>query len=102
MKVYLDTGVFVDYLTYRGVAGFFLRTRGRRNRPVQVLAEDVSECLQRISSGHEGFTSSLTFYEVEEALYTRLLKSSKGIQDRTRYVIASSRSLFMLDFPSPP
>jgi predicted nucleic acid-binding protein len=95
VKTYLDTGVFVDYLIYRGHAEFFLRTRGRRNRTVQQLSEDVSKCLNKIANKHEGFTSSLTLYEVEESLYSKLLKSSKGIEDRRRYIIISSRSLII-------
>ena len=98
MKVYLDTGVFVDYLIYRGHAGIFLRTRGRRNRPVQQLSADVAECFKIIQNSHEGFTSSLTLYEAEDALYSRLLKSSKGIEDRKRYIITSARSLIIQIF----
>jgi len=93
MKIYLDTGVFVDYLSYRGHAGYFLRKRGRRNRTVEQLQLDASECLDKIGRSHIGFTSSLSLYEVEEALFSKLMKSSKGIKDREKYVISSSRSV---------
>ena len=91
MRVYLDTGVFVDYLIYRGHAGHFLRKRGRRNRSVKQLHQDVSDCLNKIGKMHEGFTSSLTLYEVEEALYSHLWRSAKGVKDRKTHVIISSR-----------
>ena len=93
MRVYLDTGVFVDYLIYRGHAGYFLRKRGRRNRTIQQLHQDVSECLDKIGRAHNGLTSSLTLYEAEEALFSKLMKSSRGIKNRKKYVIMSSRSL---------
>lgn len=91
MRVYLDTGVFVDYLIYRSHAGAYLRKRGRRNRTVEDLHKDVSECLSKIERSHDGFTSSLTLYEAEEALFSKLMKSSIGIGDRTKYIIASGR-----------
>ena len=93
MRVYLDTGVFVDYLIYRGHAGHFLRKRGRRNRSIRQLHQDVSECLDKIGKKHEGFTSSLTLYEVEEALYSNLWKSTKGVKNRKTHVIISSRDV---------
>lgn len=93
MKVYLDTGVFVDYLIYRGHAGHLLRRRGRRNRTVQQLHQDVSECLDKIGKKHDGFTSSLTLYEAEETLFSRLVRSSRGIRNRKRFLVISSRSL---------
>lgn len=93
MRVYLDTGVFVDYLIYRGHAGLLLRTRGRRNRSVKQLHQDVSECLNKIGRKHDGFTSSLALYEAEEALYSKLWKSQRGIGGRKIHVIISSRNV---------
>lgn len=93
MRVYLDTGVFVDYLIYRGHAGHFLRKRGRRNRTIQQLHQDVSECLEKIEKSHSGFTSCLTLYEAEEALFAKLIKSSNGIKDGRRFAVISSRNL---------
>lgn len=93
MKVYLDTGVFVDYLIYRGITGHFLRKRGRRNRSVKQLHQDVSMCLHKIGKMHDGFTSSLTLYEAEEALYSYLWKSTKGVRYRKAHVIISSRNV---------
>ncbi len=93
MRIYLDTGVFVDYLIYRSHAGIFLRSKGRRNRTIQQLSDDVFECLKRISNSHDGFTSSLTLYEVENALYKRMSSSSKGIPDKKRFLVSSCRCL---------
>lgn len=95
MKAYLDTGVFIDYLIYRGHAGSFLREKGRRNRTIPQLSTDVAECLNKVQDSHEGFTSTLTLYEAEEALFSKLLKSSKGIEDRQRYIVSSSRNLII-------
>jgi len=95
MKVYLDTGVFVDYLIFRGHAGYFLRKKGRRNRTIQELTNDALDCFNKIKSSHEGLTSSLTLYEIEESMYQELNKSSKGITDKKRFVISSSRCLII-------
>ena len=92
MRVYLDTGVFVDYLIYRGHVGHFLRKKGRRNRSVRQLQQDATECLAKIAKSHEGFTSCLTFCEAEEALFSQLKRASKGIKDGNRFAVVSSRS----------
>lgn len=93
MKVYLDTGVFVDYLTYHGFLGSFLRKKGRRNRTVQQLHQDVSDCLDKISKCPDGFTSCLAMYEAEEALFARLMKASRGLSHGKKFAITSSRTL---------
>src|SRR5215470_7832268 len=93
MRVYLDTGAFIDYLTRRSHAGPFLRTSGRRGRTTDQLSLDATECFHRIGSLHEGFTSSLTLYEVERTMYERLESLSSGLPDHYRYLIASARPL---------
>lgn len=95
MKVYLDTGVFIDYLIYRGHAGHFLRKKGRRKRSIQDLTNDALECFNKIKNSHEGFTSSLTLYEVEESMYQELCKSSTRIENRKLFIVSSSRSLII-------
>ena len=92
MRIYLDTGVFIDYLIYRSQAGSYLRNKGRRSRSVTDLFNDATECLNKIKRNHEGFTSCLTLVEAEETLYTTELRRSKGIPDRRRYIVISSRS----------
>lgn len=93
MRVYLDTGVFVDYLSYPGYLGSVLRKKGRRNRNVQQLQQDVTDCLNRIHRKHVGFTSCLAMYEAEEALFARLMKISKGVPNGRKFAIPSSRTL---------
>lgn len=93
MRVYLDTGVFLDYLAPRGHAGNFLRITDRRGRTVEQLSKDAERCLIAIGSKHEGVTSCLTLYEVEHAMYEKLKNLSSGLSDRHRYLITSARSL---------
>lgn len=93
MRVYLDTGFFLDYLAPRGHAGNFLRIANRRGRSVDRLSEDAARCLVEIASKHEGVTSCLTLYEVEHAMYEKLKDLSSGLSDRHRYLITSARSL---------
>jgi predicted nucleic acid-binding protein len=93
MRVYLDTGLFLDYLAPRGHAGTFLRTANRRGRTINDLSEDAAECLACISPMHEGMTSCLTLYEVEHTMYEKLKNLSTGLTDHHRYLITSARSL---------
>ena len=93
MRVYLDTGLFLDYLAPRGHAGTFLRTADRRGRTSNRLSEDAAKCLVRISARHEGMTSCLTLYEVEHTMYEKLKNMSIGLADHHRYLITSARSL---------
>jgi len=93
MRVYLDTGLFLDYLASRGHAGTFLRTADRRGRTANHLSEDAAQCLTRISSKHEGMKSCLTLYEVEHAMYEKLKSLASGLTDYHRYLITSARSL---------
>jgi hypothetical protein len=93
VKVYLDTGVFVDYLSYPSYLVLPLRKKGRRNRSIQQLQQDVNDCLSKISKKHEGFTSCLALYEAEEALFARLLKAAKGAPHGRNFAISSSRPL---------
>lgn len=92
MRVYLDTGVFIDYFIDRSHAGHYLRKGGRRGRTPRKLHKDVVSCLSRISRKHEGFTSCLTLYELEHALVTELKKVFKGSSHVTPFIISSARS----------
>lgn len=95
MRVYIDTGVFLDYLALRGHAGGYVRTAGRRGRTVQQLSTDAAECLKRINSHHDGYTSSLTLHEVENVMYASIKSLSSALSDRNRYLVTSARSLTM-------
>ena len=92
MKAYLDTGVFIDYLIDRGHAGPYLRSTNRRGRTPTQLGADAESCLTRLAANHEAITSSLTGYEVEEAIYRQLAASSVGLPYTARYLIPSARS----------
>jgi hypothetical protein len=74
MRAYLDSGIFLDYLIGRGHAGAYLRTADRRGRLPAQLGEDAEACLTLLAAKHEAFTSSLTCYEVEEAM--RVMQNS--------------------------
>ena len=88
MIIYLDTGVFFDYLIYRSMTGGVVRGRGRRNRSINQLSEDVEECLRKIRvNHHKGITSSITFLEVEEAIYLRLRRMLIPVEDRVKHLM---------------
>ena len=93
MRVYLDTGLFLDYLAPRSHAGTFLRTANRRGRNINDLSEDAAKCLACISKMHEGMTSCLILYEVEHTMYEKLKVLSTGLTNHHRYLITSARSL---------
>ena len=68
MRVYFDTGVFIDYLSQRGTTTAVLRTAGRRGRMLGDLARDADRLFEIVSRSDAGATSCLTYCEVEEAL----------------------------------
>src|SRR5260370_22078826 len=78
VRVYFDTGVFIDYLSTRGNTNTILRSSERRGRAPADIAADAEQLFEKVSSSHMGATSCLTYYEVEEALYPLLAQSAKG------------------------
>jgi predicted nucleic acid-binding protein len=76
VKVYLDAGVFLDYLIGEGHPGANLRSSKRRGRDPQRLRIDVEKCLMAIHDHHIGITSTVTCWEVEEAMYGELVRNS--------------------------
>jgi len=42
---------------------------------------------------HSAITSSLTFYEVEEALFSELKRSAKGIPYATKFLVPAARAV---------
>ena len=92
MKVYLDSGVFIDYLSGRGHTGSYLRTAERRGRTPQQLLADAETCFSSILARHTGITSSLTCYEVEEAMYRELARSKTGVSREDKYIIPAARA----------
>ncbi len=93
MRVYIDTGIFIDYLISRGHSAHYLRANPRRGRAPQDLVQDAENCLDRIAKLHSGFTSALTFYEVEEALFAQLARlQASGVTHGRRFLIPAARA----------
>jgi predicted nucleic acid-binding protein len=93
VRVYFDTGVFIDYLSARGSANALLRAAERRGRSPLNIAADAEQLFERVGKAHVGATSCLTFYEVEEALYRILVQSAKGISRADTFLIPAARSI---------
>lgn len=93
MKVYVDSGVFIDFLIGRGHTGPYLRSADRRGRAPARLKGDAEACLSAISERHFGLTSSLTCYEVEEALYRELRRLAAGVPNANRFLIPAARAV---------
>lgn len=93
MRVYFDTGVFIDYLSTRGSTNAILRSSNRRGRTPEKIAADAEQLFEKVRSIHTGATSCLTYYEVEEALYRQLVQSAKGVSRAETLLIPAARSI---------
>jgi hypothetical protein len=93
VRVYFDTGVFIDYPSTRGNTNAILRSSGRRGRTPTDVAVDAERLFERVSRTHTGATSCLTYYEVEEALYRLLVQSAKGVSRADTLLIPAARSI---------
>ncbi len=93
MRVYFDTGVFIDYLSAHGVANALLRSYNRRGRTPAQIALDAERLFEKVNRSHLGATSTLTYYEVEEALYRALADSAKGVSRADVLLIPTARSI---------
>jgi predicted nucleic acid-binding protein len=93
--VYLDSGVFIDYLIGRGHTSSFLRASERRGRAPERLLADAEACFSAIVQQHEGITSSLTCYEVEEAMYRELRRSTTEVPNVDRFIIPAARAVIL-------
>jgi len=93
VRVYLDTGVFIDYLGTRGNPSALLRSSERRGRVAADIAADAERLFEKVSAAHTGATSCLTYYEVEEALYRMLAQSAKGVSRADTLLIPAARSI---------
>ena len=90
MRIYVDTGVFIDYLWNRSHLDI-LRTKGRNKRPREDLSRDSLECLDLIRQDHDGFTSIFSYYEIENTYYRRLIGNTRGISNRRDLIVMASR-----------
>jgi predicted nucleic acid-binding protein len=93
VRVYFDTGVFIDYLSTRGSANALLRSSERRGRSPVEIANDAERLFETVSKRHIGATSCLTYYEVEEALYRLLAQAAKNISRADTLLIPAARSI---------
>jgi hypothetical protein len=93
VRVYFDTGVFIDYLSTRGNTSAILRSSERRGRAPAEIAIDAERLFEIVSRTHIGATSCLTYYEVEEALYRQLAQSTKGVSRADTLLIPVARSI---------
>ncbi|SPF34415.1 PIN domain protein [Candidatus Sulfopaludibacter sp. SbA4] len=93
MRIYLDTGVFIDYLSIRGSTNAILRTADRRGRALAQIAADAERIFEKLRRPHIRATSCLSYYEVEEALYNLLSRSAKGVSHADRLLIPAARSI---------
>jgi predicted nucleic acid-binding protein len=90
VKVYLDTGPFIDYLSQRGIAS--LRTASRGGRALTQIHADIDRLMHRIRARHDGYMSTLTFYEIEEAYFKSLSANTRGVSNAATLVIPIARS----------
>ncbi|SUQ02009.1 Uncharacterised protein [Vibrio owensii] len=94
MKVYFDTGIFIDYISLRNsVVSQNLRVSGRNQRTSSDLALDAERCFERVRKKYSGITSSMTFYEVEEALYKGISNAVTGVSMGKKFLIPTVRSV---------
>lgn len=93
MRVYFDTGIFIDYLSSGGEPNALLRSASRRGRSPQMIAADAQRLFEAVSQRHLGATSCLTYYEIEEALYRLLAQSAKGIPRAEMALVPVARSI---------
>lgn len=92
MRVYFDTGVFIDYLSTRGSANL-LRSSARRGRTPDKIVVDAERLFELVGRAHVGAKSCLTYYEAEEALYRHLAQSAKNVSRADTLVIPVARSI---------
>jgi predicted nucleic acid-binding protein len=93
VRVYFDTGVFIDFLSTLGNANAILRSSERRGRAPAEIAADAGRLFEKVRGAHVGATSCLTYYEVEEALYRLLAQSAKGVSRADTLLIPTARSI---------
>ncbi len=91
MKVYLDTGVFFDYLMDKSLTARTVRKQSRRGRSRSKLYRDAVTCLSRLQNSHEPITSTLTLYELEDAIFDELSRIHKRTSYKDKFIVPSAR-----------
>ena len=93
MRVYVETGILIDYLAQAPFAA--LRPAQRRGRSPRQLYNDAHAVLELISTSHEGAVSAFSFYEVEEALYALVSRAIKGVPNVQAIRLAATRPILI-------
>ena len=93
MKVYVDTGILIDYLSKQALGGASLRSTARKGRDSQKLHGDAAQLLKCVADDHEGATSCFTYYELEEALHKRWEAEAKGVVNAAALRVLAARSI---------
>lgn len=88
MRVYIDTSIFIDYVSQQGLASQGLFTTGRRRQTVTQLYDEARQVFARIAVQHQGVTSALTYLEVEDVLYKRLNLTGVAYAQTLRVIAA--------------
>jgi predicted nucleic acid-binding protein len=92
-KVYVDTGIFIDYLSPLAFGGTGLRRAPRRGRSPQSLYSDAAALLTKIAAAHCGATSCLVYFETEEALHKIWKARTKGSAHSSLICVLAARSI---------
>jgi len=93
MKLYIDTGIFIDYLSKQALGGASLRTAPRNGRSPEKLYQDANKLLRSLIAPHTAATSCLTLYEVEEALHKNWEAEAKGVANASALRVLAARSI---------
>ncbi len=93
MRVYCETGVFIDYISVRfGSMNAPLKVVGAaRAAAGRTLLQDAKQLFERTQPRTHSATSCLTYYEVEEALYRALAHAAKGFPRADTLLIPAAR-----------
>ncbi len=78
-----------------GGTNAILRPAARRGRSPAEIAVDAERLFEAVARLHNGATSCLTYYEVEEALYRLIAQSAKGVSRAEMLLIPTARSITM-------
>jgi len=93
MRIYFDTGTFIDYVCQQDPAHTVLRSAPRRGREPLQLAADAERVFKKTRDSHLGASSCLTIYEIEEALYGASSSTSKGVSRARLLLVAGARGI---------
>lgn len=85
MKVYFDTGFFIDYFSSRTMPAILMRTQGRRGRTIHQIQQHAQNIMYNISK-HELFTSIISIEEYAILSYEHLNQTIKGTYNKKSFI----------------